>query len=146
MTLVAVAVYKVKHKAKFLSPEHPYHQALKYGLERVHHFLQMQGQADRRTAVVCEARGLKEDKEMELAFRRVCDGDNRGRRPYALDIVIADKRANSEGLQLADLVARPAGLHVLRPQQPNRAWEVLAPKLFGGARGVVQGNGLKVFP
>ena len=76
----------------------------------------------------------------------MCDGDNRGRRPYALDIVIADKRANSEGLQLADLVARPAGLHVLRPQQPNRAWDVLAPKLFGGDYGVVQGNGLKVFP
>jgi len=70
----------------------------------------------------------------------------RSRRPYGFEIVIADKRANSEGLQLADLVARPAGLHVLRPTQPNRAWDVLATKLFGGASGVVQGNGLKVFP
>lgn len=146
MTLVAVVIDKVKHKAKYLSPEHPYHLALKFGLERVHHFLQMQGQGDRRTTVVCEARGLKEDKEIELAFRRVCDGDNRGRRPYPLDIVVADKRSNSEGLQLADLVARPAGLHVLRPDQPNRAWDVLATKLFGGAYGVVEGNGLKVFP
>jgi hypothetical protein len=146
ITLVAVVIDKVKHKSRYLSPEHPYHLALKYGLERVHHFLQMQGQANRRTAIVCEARGLKEDKEIELAFRRVCDGDNRGRRPYALDIVIADKRTNSEGLQIADLVARPAGLHVLRPQQPNRAWDVLAPKLFGGAYGSVMGNGLKVFP
>ena len=62
------------------------------------------------------------------------------------DIVIADKRTNSEGLQLADLVARPAGLHVLRPDQPNRAWDVLATKLFRGNHGVVQGNGPKVFP
>jgi hypothetical protein len=146
MTLVAVVIDKVKHKARYTSPEHPYHLALKYGLERVHDFLQLHGQAGRRTAIVCEARGAKEDKEIELAFRRVCDGDNRGRRPYAFDIVIADKRANSEGLQLADLVARPAGLHVLRPTQPNRAWDVLATKLFGGSRGVVQGNGLKVFP
>lgn len=146
MTLVAVVIDKARHKTKYVSPEHPYHLALKYGLERVHHFLKMKGQADRRTTVVCEARGLREDKEIELAFRRVCDGENRGRRPYVLDIVIADKRANSEGLQLADLVARPVGLHVLRPQQSNRAWEVLAPKLFGGAYGVVQGNGLKVFP
>ncbi|MEO7854965.1 MAG: DUF3800 domain-containing protein [Rubrivivax sp.] len=146
MTLVAVVIDKLRHKARYLSPEHPYHLALKYGLERVHDFLQMHGQADRRTAIVCEARGAKEDKEIELAFRRVCDGDNRGRRPYAFDIVIADKRTNSEGLQLADLVARPAGLHVLRPQQPNRAWDVLATKLFGGAYGAVQGNGLKVFP
>ena len=49
-------------------------------------------------------------------------------------------------MQLADLVARPAGLHVLRPEQPNRAWDVLATKLFGGTYGAVQGNGLKVFP
>lgn len=146
MTLVTVVIDKVKHKARYTSPEHPYHLALKYGLERVHHFLTMQGRADRRTPVVCEARGAKEDKEIELAFRRVCDGDNRGKRPYAFDIVIADKRANSEGLQLADLVARPAGLHVLRPHQPNRAWDVLATKLFGGTHGVVEGNGLKVFP
>ncbi|MBK8017728.1 MAG: DUF3800 domain-containing protein [Betaproteobacteria bacterium] len=146
MTLVAVVIDKVKHKARYLSPEHPYHLALKYGLERVHHFLHLRGQGERRTTVVCEARGLKEDKEIEVTFRRVCDGDNRDRRPYALDIVIADKRANSEGLQLADLVARPAGLHVLRPDQPNRAWDVLATKLFAGAHGVVPGNGLKVFP
>lgn len=129
-----------------MSPEHPYHLALKYGLERVNHFLQMRGQGNRLTTVICEARGPKEDKEIELAFRRVCDGDNRGRRPYAMDIVIADKRANSEGLQLADLVARPAGLHVLRPDQPNRAWDVLADKLFAGQYGAVMGNGLKVFP
>ena len=146
MTLIAVVIDKVRHKAKYLSPDHPYHLALKYGLERVHHFLHLQGQGDRRTSIVCEARGSKEDKEIELAFRRVCDGDNRGKRPYAFDIVIADKRANSEGLQIADLVARPTGLHVLRPDQPNRAWAVLATKLFGGAYGVVEGNGLKVFP
>lgn len=146
MTLVAVVIDKVKHKAKYTSPEHPYHLALKYGLERVHHFLHLKEQSDRRTTIVCEARGAKEDKEIELAFRRVCDGDNRARHPYNFEIVIADKRANSEGLQLADLVARPAGLHVLRPTQANRAWEVLETKLFGGAYGAVHGNGLKVFP
>jgi len=70
MTLVAVVIGKLQHKAKYASPEHPYHLALKYGLERVHDFLQIQGQGARRTTVVCEARGLKEDKEMELAFSR----------------------------------------------------------------------------
>jgi hypothetical protein len=146
MTLVAVVIDKVKHKARYTAPEHPYHLALKYGLERVHHFMHLKGQGGRVTAVVCEARGAKEDKEIELAFRRVCDGDNRSKQPYPLTIVVADKKTNSEGLQLADLVARPVGLHVLRPNQPNRAWDVLQTKLFKGAHGVVQGNGLKVFP
>ncbi|HEX7385313.1 MAG TPA: DUF3800 domain-containing protein [Burkholderiaceae bacterium] len=146
MTLVAVVIDKVRHKARYSSPEHPYHLALKYGLERVFDFLRLKKQQDRLTSVICEARGAKEDKEMELAFRRVCDGDNRSKCSYPLRLVVADKKANSEGLQLADLVARPLGLHVLRPHQPNRAWDVLQTKLFTGRHGVVQGNGLKVFP
>lgn len=146
MTLVAVVIDKARHKARYTTPDHPYHLALKYGLERVHAFLAQQGQGGRTTTVVCEARGAKEDKEIELAFRRVCDGDSRSKRPYPLSIVVADKKSNSEGLQLADLVARPVGLHVLRPGQPNRAWDVLSTKLFAGRHGVVAGNGLKVFP
>ena len=39
------------------------------------------------------------------------------------------KKANSTGLQLADLVARPIGLHALHPEQPNRAFESLKPKI-----------------
>lgn len=61
--------------------------------------------------------------------------------------MLADKRSNSEGLQLADLVARPIGLHVLRPSRPNRAWDVLQSKLSTGFYGFhTSGNGLKVFP
>ena len=66
MTLVAVVIDKVRHKARYTTPQHPYHLALKYGLERVHDFLTMQGQGERITTVVCEARGAKEDKEIEL--------------------------------------------------------------------------------
>lgn len=44
------------------------------------------------------------------------------------DIVIADKKANSEGLQFADLVARPIGLSVIYPNQSNRALKILEKK------------------
>lgn len=146
MTMIAVVIDKLHHKAKYSAPEHPYHLAMQFGLERVAHFLSLRGQHDGETVVVCEARGGKEDAELELEFRRVCDGANRSRRPYPLRIVIADKRTNSEGLQLADLTARPAGLSVLRPEQPNRAWDVLKGKLFTGGAGCVTGNGMKIFP
>jgi hypothetical protein len=146
MTMIAVVIDKVRHKAKYSMPEHPYHLAMQFGLERVAHFLALRGQGGAETTVVCEARGAKEDAELELEFRRVCDGANRSRRPYPLKIVIADKKTNSEGLQLADLTARPAGLSVLRPEQPNRAWEVLKDKLFTGSAGSVFGNGMKIFP
>ena len=63
----------------------------------------------------------------------------------------ANKQVNSAGLQLLDLVARPIGLHVLRPNQPNRAFDVLRRKFFcGGGRKSVgngfEGLGLKRLP
>lgn len=143
MTLIAVVIDKALHKAKYHEPKHPYHLAMHYGLERVYKFLSLQGQANAQTSIVFEARGAKEDQALELEFRRICDSNQRC---WPLNIVIADKKTNSEGLQLADLTARPIGLHVLRPEQANRAWDVLAPKLFTGAHGCVTGNGLKVFP
>jgi hypothetical protein len=146
MTVVGVVIDKVRLKERYQTPFHPYHLAMQFGLERIAHFLQLQEQGDRETYVVFEARGAKEDKELELEFRRVCDGNNRERRPLPLRIHVADKKSNSEGLQLADLTARPLGLHVLRPEQPNRAGAILYDKLFRGAHNCVVGNGLKVFP
>lgn len=145
-TLIAVVIDKAKHKAKYNKPEHPYHLALQFGLERLYSYLRIVGEQDKEVHVICEARGQKEDNELELAFRRVCDGDNRSRKNYPFNIIIADKKTNSEGLQLADLIARPVGLSVIRPQQENRAYEVLKGKFFTGAYGVVEGNGKKVFP
>ena len=146
MTVVAVVIDKQRHRERYSVPEHPYHLAMQFGLERIATFLDMNGCAQEKTWVVFEARGAREDQALELAFRRVCDGDNRDRRALPLHIPVADKKSNSEGLQLADLMARPVGLSVLRPRQSNRAWEIIRTKLFAGRHNCVTGNGLKVFP
>lgn len=101
--------------------------------------------------MVVECRGKKEDNELELEFRRICDGANRLGRHLPFEIVFADKKVNSAGLQLADLVARPIGLSVIRAGQPNRAFGVLKKKFFcsGGRSNVGQGYegwGLKIYP
>jgi len=60
---------------------------------------------------------------------------------------MADKRTNSEGLQLADLTARPIGLSVFRPLQTNHAFEVLKTKFWCGPKGLtMHGHGYKIFP
>lgn len=146
MTLVAVVIDKFKHKARYAEPFNPYDLALQYGLERVFEMLRSEGQEERLTHVICEARGKQEDAELELEFRRVCDGKNRHGRRLNFEVVMASKQTNSEGLQLADLVARPIGLHVLRPDQPNRAWDVLKTKIYAGQSGRALGWGLKIFP
>lgn len=145
-TLIAVVIDKQKLARRYTYPEHPYHLAMQFGLERLREFLRIKGQAGRKTWVVCEARGAKEDLAMELAFRRICDGDNRGGQTLPFEVLIADKKTNSEGLQLADLTARPVGLSVLRPEQANRAYEVLMTKFFAGRHNCITGNGRKVFP
>ena len=101
--------------------------------------------------MVVECRGKKEDAELELEFRRICDGDNQGNRQLPFSIVFADKKTNLTGLQLADLVARPVGLNYIRPKQANQAFALLKKKFFcdGGRTGVGSGYenvGLKIYP
>jgi hypothetical protein len=149
--LIACVIDKIRLRAGLEAPPNPYHVALGFCLETLYQFLQEKQQADVLTHVVVECRGRKEDDELELEFRRACDGANRLGRPLPFDIVFADKKVDSPGLQLADLVARPVGLQVLRPAQPNRAFDVLKRKFYcSGGRARVgngfEGWGLKVHP
>lgn len=145
-TLVAVVIDKHKLKARYANPAHPYHLAMGFGLERIYRFLKGTGQADQLTYLVCEARGAKEDAELELEFRRIRDGGNFFNQPLPFELIVSDKKTNSEGMQLADLTARPIGLSVLRPEQGNRAFAVLEGKFYRDGAGNKQGMGLKVFP
>lgn len=129
----------------------PYHIALDICLKALHEFLAEKDQERLETHVVVECRGKKEDAELELEFRRICDGDRTGSRRFPFSIVFADKKTNLAGLQLADLVARPVGLNYIRPDQSNQAFEVLKTKFFcdGGRTGVGKGYqnvGLQIYP
>nr|VFK11487.1 MAG: Protein of unknown function (DUF3800) [Candidatus Kentron sp. LPFa]VFK27649.1 MAG: Protein of unknown function (DUF3800) [Candidatus Kentron sp. LPFa] len=145
-TLICTVIDKLALKWRYAYPDNPYHIALGYGLERVYRFLQSNEQDDGLTHVVVENRGKREDDELELEFRRIVAGSNYFARPLPFEIVFADKKSNSGGLQLADLVARPVGLSVLRPEQANRAFQVLEEKFYRDARGGKEGWGLKCFP
>lgn len=128
-----------------------YHVALAFCLDSLFDLMVEKKQEDRVTHVIFESRGKREDKDLELEFRRICDGANDKRRRFPFDIVFADKKANSTGLQIADLVARPIGLHVIKPGQPNRAFDVIVKKFFcRDGRAFVgenfEGYGLHVYP
>ena len=149
--LIACVVDKLRVGRGTASASNPYHIALGICLEALRGFLVEKNQDQVRTHVVVECRGKKEDAELELEFRRICDGDNPGSRILPFDIVFADKKTNLTGLQLADLVARPVGLNYLRPQQANQAFDLLKRKFFcnGGRAGVGAGYetvGLMVHP
>jgi len=149
--LASCVIEKARLKESTEVPENPYHIALMHCMLSLYDFLQEKDEKDKLTHVVVEQRGAKEDKELELEFRRICDGSNPRGHPLPFEIIFADKKAMSSGLQLADLVARPVGIHVLRPGQPNRAFDVLKMKFFceGGRPKVGErynGWGLKIVP
>ena len=144
--LVCSVIRKEALRRRYANPDNPYHVALGFGLERVHYFLQAHGAAAARTHVMVERRGRKEDAELELEFRRICDGGNFNNDHMPLEIVFADKKANLPGLQLADLVARPSGMSILRPAQKNRAFDILQGKFYTSTDGNPDGCGLKCFP
>jgi hypothetical protein len=130
-TLIPVIIDKTSLKKSGVDAPNVYHLAMPYGLEMLYKHLQSLSQQDLKTYVIAEARGKTEDLALEMEFRRVCDYQNSEERLLPFEIVIADKKTNSCGLQFADLVARPTGLSVLRPDQPNRAFETLRNKLYG---------------
>lgn len=145
-TLVACAIRKDRLSTGYAWPENPYHLAMKFGLERIANHFGLD-ETSPLLHVVCECRGEVEDKDLELAFRRSCDqdGNSLGRR-LPLELVLAPKLGNYCGMQLADLIARPIGRHLLQPAQPNRAWDILRTKFRRNPDGDYRGWGLKEFP
>ena len=160
ITIISAVILKDKLKRIYAYPKNPYELALLFCLERSREFLQSCLASETRTHIVCEARSDrkkdgktgKEDAELELEFRRIVAGNHSLQKGSAkdfmpnFDILFASKQSNSIGLQIADLTARPIGLHILRPEQHNRAYEIISSKLWCGSNGNLPGLGLKIFP
>ena len=149
--LIACVVDKARVSRSEGATTNPYHIALGECLAALHGFLAEKRQDHLQTHVVVECRGKKEDAELELEFRRICDGNNSRNKHLPFEVIFANKQINSTGLQLADLVARPVGLSYLRPEQPNQAFDVLKRKFYcdGGRERVGMGYenvGLLIYP
>ncbi|WP_299987664.1 DUF3800 domain-containing protein [uncultured Ruegeria sp.] len=135
ITIIGSVIDKVTLTEKYANPWSPYDLALHFCLERLQTFLRENGQEGKLTHVVFECRGKTEDDDLELTFRRIVAGDGHwGYRKHKFEIMdfepkFAKKSVNSTGLQLADLTARPIALKTLRPNQPNRAYDVILTKM-----------------
>ncbi|WP_298737570.1 DUF3800 domain-containing protein [uncultured Chitinophaga sp.] len=98
--------------------------------------------------IVIEKRGKKEDKQLDEHFQRLlARGTHYVSRErlaaYNTSIVFKAKKENINGLQLADLVAYPIAQHVIAPDRPNPAFDVLKDKFYSKNN---RRYGLKEFP
>lgn len=139
-------IRKHEFRARVGADVSPYDVALEFGIERVFLQLQSRGATSRRTVVVFESRGKREDAELEHAFHDIMARTKMRGMADAFEFRIASKQTNSSGLQIADLVARPIGVHLLRPEQSNRAWDRVVTRMPKSPAGSVSGWGLKIYP
>jgi hypothetical protein len=141
--VISATIDKVKLANQYHAPVNPYELALQYTLERLHLFLTAKNQANTRVHLILESRGKVEDKELELAFNQIrkhaLAKNIRDYQPIAYELLFATKEHNATGLQLADLIARPIALKVLRPEQTNQAYMIIEKKF-------VDDNANKIFP
>jgi hypothetical protein len=129
-SILASPIDKNEFAAGNFPGRNPYSVALGHGLRALYKELEHLGQAGRTTLVVVESRGPKEDKELRDEFRTLMELNLPSGIRGTFELVSAHKSANCLGLQLADLVARPIGVKSLRPDQTNRAFEVIQAKLL----------------
>jgi hypothetical protein len=147
VTVIAAVIDKQRHVARYSDPANPYEIALTFCMERLQRWLQERGQTDRLTHIVVERRGRTEDQTLELEFLRIKDGQGSFEGPMPnIALKFMDKKHNSTGLQVADLVAHPIGRHAINPAQTNRAFQLIEPKIRRSPSGRIQGYGLKIFP
>lgn len=129
--LIAAAVKKNELPR---SEENLYHKALEPCLINLYKLMVEKRCENQKTFVVVESRGTREDKDLELEFRRICDGNNSFKKVLPFEILIKKKETNATGLQFADLCARPIGRHILDQHKThyrgNRAFESLKLKFF----------------
>ncbi len=145
-TLVTAIIDKRRLTRHSAQSDNPYEIALTFCMERVFSYLQDLQQHQVTTPMVVECRGKKEDADLELSFRRTAQGNNIHGLSLPFEIVFADKKTNSTGLQLADLVSHPIGRQHLNPAQPNQAYGVVEPKFQRDPSGLIDGWGRKVLP
>jgi len=135
--IIAHVINKTALVKKYTQPFDPYYIALRMCLEQLSLFLKEHNQTNKLTHILVEGRGEKEDKSLELEFRRILDpSHNWGlARKFPItetpfELKFAEKKINSAGLQLADLVGQPIGRHIINPTQNNRAFDIVKSKIW----------------
>jgi len=141
--IISMAIDKRQLKQQYFQPINPYQLSLKHCIEEVYQFLKDKNQHHKLTHIIIESRGRKEDDELLAAFQKIIEIRESMQSKYPLNLFFADKKTNSIGLQIADLVAYPIGRFLIDPKQENLAFEIVEKKLRSHPKYIEKG--LKIF-
>jgi hypothetical protein len=155
---IAAAIDKVRFREMYADgrvddflPTSAYLMCVDFIMERFTHFLCHVGGGAQGT-VRAESRGLREDAlvhheyiRLHLEGTQFCS-ESQFRGYLRPAIQFERKDANTSGLQIADLMARPIADKVLDPTGSPERWEVVAAKFYDGTHDRRSSYGLKIFP
>lgn len=149
-TIIAVVILKQSHLSQYGSlAQNPYSLSLEFIMERYSMLMTAKGPQE-DGYMMAESRGEIEDSLLKGVYQQL---KSKGTRYQKLANITSfwmeKKEANITGLQIADLVVYPIATKIFRPMQENKAFEVLAPKIYAAPKrkgGYILGYGLKVFP
>ena len=119
-----------------------YHIALSRGFRQITHYLKQHAphEVGKDLHFIFEKRGYTDDLSLSTAYKKILLDGTLGEHNSAYDfsyfrLELVDKKANSTGLQFADLTARPIGNHYLSSigkllKTDQRAIAILKKKLL----------------
>ncbi len=143
-TVISTAIDKRLLKEMRFNPINAYELSLEYCVDSVYRFLQEKNQPGKVTHIIIESRGHNFDNELNVSFRKIIEKNVARQNAFPLKVIFVDKKANSIGLQIADLVAHPIGRHVVNQENKNRAFDVVVGKFYGYPNYL--GAGLEILP
>ena len=125
-----------------------YGTALKYVLQRSIFCVDDIDPEGGKINIIVERRGKREDAALTNYYNRLRVTGMHYVSPERLadhmgHFGFSEKRENVFGLQVADLIAYPISRHVLAPEKPNPAFDVIAPNIYASGGKLL---GLKIFP
>ncbi len=144
--LFVVGIRKKRLRKQYVHATNPYMLALKFIMERIIYWMEQRQQT--ALPLIAEARGKNEDNALKATFYDLTTHGTdyvKKVRFQQRDFLLQfhDKRKNIAGIQLADLCAHPSARHILRPDQPNQAYDLIRRHIYQGGGRV---NGWKIFP
>ena len=125
-----------------------YQISLSFVIERTIFFLDDNSQENNKLKIIIEKRGKKEDKVLNdylnKFFQRGSAYVSKERiKKHKIEVEFIDKKDNSIGLQLSDLLAYPIARYAIDNERANPAFDILYDKIYKKGNKLL---GLKTFP
>ena len=134
--IVACAILKEPYIRNYGKMNDVYAQSLSFVLERAVFYLDsVKEDEEVELHTVVEMRGKKEDEKLHTFYMQLLDkgtywvGSERLKQ-FAKSFTLLPKKANVIGLQVADLVAYPITRHILNPNEPNMAYDIIRNNIY----------------